>query len=82
MNDQFKIELQSLLARYPDVQSVTVKMVQTFEVKAASLFESGFSPAKPMPDLAPIDLGGRLVVNPNATMAALNAGVNELLKSK
>ena len=81
MNDQFKIELQSLLARYPDVQGVTVKMVQTFEVKAASLLESGFSPAKPMPDLAPIALGD-LAVNPNATMAALNAGVNELLKSK
>lgn len=76
MNDQFKIELQSLLARYPDVQSVTVKMVQTFEVKANTEVAGGTGFVQNRPPILPVEA----TINP--TMAALNAGVNELLKSK
>ena len=76
MNDQFKIELQSLLARYPDVQSVTVKMVETFEVKANTEVAGGTGFIQNRPPILPVE------AVTNQTMAALKAGVNELLKSK
>jgi len=80
MNDQFKIELQSLLARYPDIQSVTVKMVQTFEVKAstggAGGSAGGTGHIQNLPPILPVEA----VTNP--TMAALLAGEREILKNK
>lgn len=77
MNDQFKIELQSLLARYPDVHSVTVKMVQTFEVKAAFVANSNIK-LSPQPE----SLNEVFDATQNPTMAALLAGEKEILKNK
>ncbi len=80
MNEQFKIELQSLLTKYPEVQSVTVKMVQSFEVTTAELQNKIPSPPPPY-NVVPVSspyIGSKIELKPeiasaaDATLAAVN----------
>jgi hypothetical protein len=78
MNEQFKMELQALLARYPEVQSVTVKMVQTFEVTKDDpkiTYTTGYMQVVP-------SFGGNGSVGSDPTAQALLAGLEEIKKKK
>jgi hypothetical protein len=76
MNDQFKTELQTLLAKYPEVQSVIVKMVQSFEITSATTKTSVFPPSPLSSVSAPVpkvDLKPEIAAAVDQTLAVLNS---------